>query len=103
VWRTGDTVTVPARNHADENFETRVLTLKEAVDEFDPPAVARALQEHTEQLLSEFVSAAVERTEITDIALVGGVTANVSINGSTSCCIEGLPDTNSKRPKADAT
>jgi carbamoyltransferase len=68
------------RDHADADFESRVLALKEIVGEFDPPAVARALQEHTEKLLSEFVSAAVERTGITDIALAGGVTANVKVN-----------------------
>lgn len=47
---------------------------------YPAPQVARALQDRTEEIITEFAEAAVEQTECGNVAISGGVMANVKAN-----------------------
>jgi carbamoyltransferase len=68
------------RNNPDPDYEQRVEALKQRLGHFDVHSVARALQDRTEEVVSEFAAAAVDRTGIENVAVAGGVMANVKVN-----------------------
>lgn len=68
------------RRHASDTYEERVLAWKDLVGDYSAPQVASALQRRTEEVVMEFTETAVEMTEYTNLALAGGVTANVKLN-----------------------
>ncbi|WP_311170899.1 carbamoyltransferase C-terminal domain-containing protein [Halobellus ordinarius] len=68
------------RAHANDSYEERVLAWKDLVGDYSAPAVASALQRRTEEVVTEFAETAVETTGCANLALAGGVTANVKLN-----------------------
>lgn len=68
------------RNHYPDDFETTVMALKKRLSEFEPPVVARALQQRTEEVIGKLAANAIEETGLPDVALAGGVFANVKLN-----------------------
>jgi carbamoyltransferase len=75
-----DMVNTFSREHRTKSHEERVIELKKIVGEYELPEVARALQERTEEVLTEMVNAAVSRAGHGNVALAGGVFANVKVN-----------------------
>lgn len=68
------------RENGDKSYEQQVCQLKDLVGKFDAPEVAKALQNRTEEILDTFTFNAVRKTGISDVALAGGVFANVKVN-----------------------
>jgi carbamoyltransferase len=60
--------------------EEQIMMLKEKLGKYDAPKVALSLQKRTEDVLTEFAAAAVDKTRISDVATAGGVFANVKAN-----------------------
>ncbi len=75
-----DIVNTFIREHGQKDYEQQVIELKRIVGEYEPPEVARALQERTEEVVAEMVDAAVSMTGYRNVALAGGVVANVKVN-----------------------
>jgi carbamoyltransferase len=75
-----DIVNHHQRRHVDSDYETIVHDLKDRLGDYGAPKVARALQDRTEEVLTEFARAAVDRVGRSRIALAGGVVANVKLN-----------------------
>lgn len=68
------------REYQDRDYEGHVMALKEQLEEFRPSQVARALQDRTETILRQYVENAVAETGLANVALAGGVFANVKVN-----------------------
>jgi carbamoyltransferase len=68
------------RQHVDSDYETIVHNLKDRLGDYGAPKVSRALQDRTEEVLTEFARAAVNQVGQSSIALAGGVVANVKLN-----------------------
>jgi carbamoyltransferase len=81
-----------SREHRAKNHEQRVIELKKIVGKYEPPEVARALQERTEEVVTEMVNTAISMTGHRNVALAGGVFANVKVNQRvyTSDAVEGI-------------
>lgn len=69
-----------SRQHGTKTHEQRVVELKNKFGQFEAPEVARALQERTEDILTEMVKTAISKTGYKNVALAGGVVANVKVN-----------------------
>ncbi len=63
-----------------KNHEQLVVDLKDRFGEYPAPMVAKALQERTEEVITKIVENAVDHTGCGNIALAGGIMANVKIN-----------------------
>lgn len=69
-----------SRGMKGSNYEELVRDLRNRLEEYPAPQVARAFQDRTEEIISEFAEAAVSETGCGNVAVSGGVMANVKAN-----------------------
>lgn len=67
-------------NIAESEYETQVRDLRDRLGQYTAPQVARAFQDRTEEIIAELAKNAVEETGCANVALSGGVLANVKAN-----------------------
>jgi len=68
------------RKQGGVDYAKNVKALRDRFRTYEAPEVAHALQRHTEATLETFLDNAVRKTGIDNVALAGGVFANVKVN-----------------------
>jgi len=67
-------------NISDESYEAQVRDLRDRFGQYTAPQVARAFQDRTEEIVTKLAKNAVNETGCANVALSGGVLANVKVN-----------------------
>jgi carbamoyltransferase len=76
----GMNITNPWKKNTGNEYETQVRDLRDRFGQYTAPQVARALQTRTKEIIAELARNAVNETGCSNVAISGGVMANVKAN-----------------------